>query len=73
MRRRQIPIARHRALLRMLGVDPDKLTASEIKTASELVRRISQCECVPGSCKRRPAATEAWQAFLAAHRAGVGS
>jgi hypothetical protein len=59
--------AHQTALLRLLGVDPAKLTAPEIKTASELVRRISQCECVPGSNQRRPAATEARQAFLAAH------
>jgi hypothetical protein len=57
----------HQGLLWLLGVDPAKLTASEIKTASELVRRISQCEQVPGSNNRRPAAMEAWQEFLAAH------
>jgi hypothetical protein len=47
-------IARDRDFLRMLGVDPAKLTAAEIKTAIELTRRISQCERVAGSCKRRP-------------------
>jgi hypothetical protein len=48
------------------GIDATKLTAAELDRGVELIRRISQCESVPGSCQR-PAAVAAWKAFLKKH------
>lgn len=58
-----------RELLQLLNIDTSLLTAAEIKTGAELMRRISQCERVPGANQRRPAAIEAWQDFLKQHAA----
>jgi hypothetical protein len=50
-----------------LGIDVSALSDADIREGAEAVRRITQCEKVAGSNKRRPAAKEAWQAFLAKH------
>lgn len=57
--------ARERSLLKLFGIDVSRLTEADIKTGAELARRISQCERVAGSCKRRPAAIADWRNFLA--------
>jgi hypothetical protein len=55
------------SVLRMVGIDPDKLTPAEIKKAADLVGQASRCDYVPGATARRPKAIAALDAFVAAH------
>jgi len=68
--------ARDRDILKMYGIDGidvSRLSDADIKTGAELVRRMTQCDRVPGAGKRRPAAIAAWQAFEARLRGGASS
>lgn len=61
-KRQRLKMARD--LFALVGIDRPGLTDADLLRGAELMRRISQCERVPGSCKRRPAAIAEWQAFL---------
>jgi hypothetical protein len=54
-----------RGQLRVVGVDPSNLSEAEIAEGAELMRRISQCDRVPGAAKRRPKAVADFQAWRA--------
>jgi hypothetical protein len=55
---------RDRAVLRLIGLDPTKLSAKDVATGAELARRITQCERVPGANKRRGKAVADWRSFV---------
>jgi thiamine pyrophosphate-dependent acetolactate synthase large subunit-like protein len=54
-------------LLRMVNIDPDKLTTAEIKKAAGLVAQVTRNHCFVGANARRPKAAADLQAFIAAH------
>ena len=54
---------RDRDLLQQLGINVHGLSAADIAEGIEAVRRISQCDRVPGAKNRRPKAISNWQAF----------
>jgi hypothetical protein len=56
-----------RELLKLLGIDPSRLSDADTKTGAELARRISACDRIPGAGKRRTPAIADWQAFLKTH------
>ncbi len=60
-----IPMKRECELLRLVGINPARLTKTEIKDGAELLRRISACDRIPGAGARRSPAAEAWRAFSA--------
>jgi hypothetical protein len=51
-------------LLRVIGLDTSKLSATEIAEGAELARRVTQCDRVSGAGKRRPKAMADWRAFV---------
>ncbi len=59
-----------RATFATLGIDTARLADDTLLRGAELARRISQCERVPGSNKRRPAAIAAWETFVKEHLSG---
>lgn len=54
-------------IVRTIGIDPDKLTAAEIKKAAGLLGRVTRNHCAPGANARRPNARAELRAFIAAH------
>jgi len=54
-------------LIRMFGIDPDKLTAAEIKKAAGLMATVTTNDCFPGATARKPKALAEFEAFVAAH------
>jgi len=56
-------LERHnRRLLKMLGLDPAKMTKAQINRAVNAARGALACGC--GADSRRPAAIEAWRKLL---------
>ena len=53
-----------RSIFDVLGIATTGLSEADLLYGAELTRRISQCESVSGSCKRRPAAIALWQEFI---------
>lgn len=53
-----------RAIFKVLGIDTTGISEADLLHGAELARRISQCESVSGSCKRRPAAIAQWREFI---------
>jgi hypothetical protein len=54
-------------IVRTIGIDPDKLTAAEIKMAAGLLGTITRNHCAAGANARRPNARAKLKAFIAAH------
>jgi hypothetical protein len=54
-------------VLRLAGINPDKLTHAQIKKAAGLVAQVTRNHCAPGANARRPKARAELDAFMAAH------
>ena len=58
-------LERHnRHMLKMVGLDPARMTAAQIKEGVKALVGVTKCEYVPGANKRRPAAIEAWRKLV---------
>jgi hypothetical protein len=56
-------LQRDRDILKLIDIDTSRLSPAEIKEGAEVMRRVTQCDSVPGAGQRRGQAIEAWQAF----------
>jgi hypothetical protein len=54
----------NRRMLKLVGLDPTRMTPAQINRAVKALIGITRCECVPGANKRRPAAVEAWRKLV---------
>jgi hypothetical protein len=48
----------------MVGLDPARMTPTQINRAVKVLIGITRCECVPGANKRPPAAIAAWRKLV---------
>ena len=63
---------RDTATLRLVGIDPDKLTRAEVKRAAGLLGQITRNHCFPGANARRPLALADLEAMVAASKQRKG-